>query len=93
MASFPDQRWRCALLMSTKTRAEADGVTFVFFNALTGDTSALGRRKSAPPFADAGHGTLMWNFRGQKDSVFSSPEVQSPLMASFRMPITLLNGS
>ena len=51
-----------------------DGVTFIFFNALTGDTSAW-EAEIGPELRDAGHGTLMWNFRGQKDSPFSSPDV------------------
>jgi len=48
----------------------ANGVTFVFFNALTGDKSmwngAIGERLLA-----AGHGLLAWNLRGQADSAFS----------------------
>lgn len=46
-------------------------VTFVFFNALTSDTSGwdavIGPRVRA-----AGHGTLAFNFRGQTDSPFSA---------------------
>ncbi|MEL6962604.1 MAG: alpha/beta hydrolase [Pseudomonadota bacterium] len=53
---------------------ETDGATFVFFNALTGDTSAW-EAEIGPALREAGHGTLIWNFRGQKDSTFSSPEV------------------
>lgn len=52
----------------------ADGATFVFFNALTGDTGAW-EAEIGPALREAGHGTLMWNFRGQKDSPFSSPDV------------------
>jgi len=46
-----------------------DGVTWVFFNALTGDTqmweTVIGKRLRAE-----GHGTLSFNFRGQTDSTF-----------------------
>lgn len=52
------------------------GATFVFFNALTGDTSAW-EADIGPALREAGHGTLMWNFRGQKDSPFSHPDVIS----------------
>ena len=51
-----------------------DGATFTFFNALTGDTGAW-EAEIGPALRDAGHGTLMWNFRGQKDSPFSHPDV------------------
>jgi len=48
----------------------ANGKTFVFFNALTGDTGmwegALG-----PRVREAGHGTLVYNMRGQTNSPFS----------------------
>jgi 3-oxoadipate enol-lactonase len=47
------------------------GVTFVFFNALTGDTAAW--EGIAPAVRANGHGTLLWNFRGQKDSPFGDP--------------------
>ena len=50
-----------------------DGVTFCFFNALTGDTGAW-EASIGPALREAGHGTLMWNFRGQKDSPFGSPD-------------------
>lgn len=51
-----------------------DGATFTFFNALTGDTGAWDA-EIGPALREAGHGTLMWNFRGQKDSPFSHPDV------------------
>jgi len=48
----------------------ADGLTFVFFNALTGDkamwTGAIGERLIAE-----GHGLLAWNLRGQAESAFT----------------------
>jgi pimeloyl-ACP methyl ester carboxylesterase len=47
-----------------------EGVTFTFFNALTGDT---GNWESviAPKLRAAGHGTLAYNFRGQLHSTFA----------------------
>jgi 3-oxoadipate enol-lactonase len=51
--------------------AAAKGATFVFFNALTGETA--GWAAIAPALRAAGHGSLLWNFRGQKDSLFGDP--------------------
>ena len=49
----------------------ADGKTFVFFNALTGDTAmwegVIGERLRA-----SGYGTLSFNYRGQTDSPFAA---------------------
>jgi pimeloyl-ACP methyl ester carboxylesterase len=45
-------------------------VTFVFFNALTGDTAAWGA-VIGPVLRKAGYGTLAYNLRGQTDSPFS----------------------
>ncbi|MEZ5931495.1 MAG: alpha/beta hydrolase [Alphaproteobacteria bacterium] len=45
--------------------------TFAFFNALTGETGAW-EAEIGPALRQEGHGTLMWNFRGQKDSPFSN---------------------
>jgi len=50
----------------------ADGKTFVFFNALTGDTG-MWESVIAPLLRDAGHGTLVYNMRGQTNSPFSPP--------------------
>lgn len=47
----------------------AGGVTFVFVNAITGDTT-LWQAKVGPALRAAGHGTLAWNFRGQPKSRF-----------------------
>ncbi len=44
--------------------------TFVFFNALTGDTAAW-EAVICPILRDAGYGTLTYNMRGQVDSPFS----------------------
>ncbi|MGD8754992.1 MAG: alpha/beta fold hydrolase [Desulfobacterales bacterium] len=48
---------------------DAKGATFVFFNALTGDTSAW-EGAICPILRDAGHGTRVYNMRGQTDSPF-----------------------
>jgi 3-oxoadipate enol-lactonase len=45
----------------------AGGLTFVFFNALTGDT-AQWEAPIAAPLREQGHGTLLFNFRGQGGS-------------------------
>ena len=50
---------------------EADGVSFVFFNALTGDTTSW-EAQIAPALREAGHGTLAYNLRGQVDSPFAA---------------------
>ena len=50
---------------------DPDAATFVFFNALTSDTSGW-EAVIAPRLRDAGYGTLLFNFRGQTDSPFSS---------------------
>ena len=44
--------------------------TFVFFNALTGDTTAW-EGAICPILREAGYGTLTYNMRGQTDSPFS----------------------
>ncbi len=51
-----------------------NAATFVFFNALTGDTTAW-EGVIGPILRDAGHGTLAYNLRGQTESPFS-PEVE-----------------
>jgi len=45
--------------------------TFVFFNALTGDTS-MWNNTVVPGLTAAGHGVLVYNMRGQANSPFSS---------------------
>ncbi len=50
-----------------------EALTFVFFNALTGDTASW-EAQIAPSLREAGHGTLAYNMRGQVDSPFS-PDV------------------
>jgi pimeloyl-ACP methyl ester carboxylesterase len=54
--------------------ADSDSSTFVFFNALTGDTSTW-ETVICPILRAAGYGTLTYNMRGQTDSPFS-PEVE-----------------
>lgn len=50
--------------------SDPDGFTFVFFNALTGDTTTW-EAVIGPRLRKAGHGTLAYNLRGQTDSPFS----------------------
>ena len=50
--------------------ANDQGCTFVFFNALTSDTSTW-ESIINPMLRKAGHGTLTYNMRGQTDSMFS----------------------
>ncbi len=54
--------------------ADVDRDTFVFFNALTGDTTAW-EAVICPILRNAGYGTLTYNMRGQTQSPFS-PEVE-----------------
>ncbi len=49
---------------------DESGYTYVFFNALTGDTG-MWEAKIGPRLRESGHGTLVYNFRGQSDSPFS----------------------
>ena len=56
------------------TPERADGVTWVFFNALTGDTQ-MWETAVAPRLRAQGHGTLSFNFRGQANSPFSPESV------------------
>jgi pimeloyl-ACP methyl ester carboxylesterase len=50
--------------------ADDGGGTFVFFNALTGDTAAW-EAVICPILRNAGYGTLTYNMRGQVNSPFS----------------------
>jgi len=65
-----------ALFFEHQPPSRTEGATFIFFNALTGDTGAW-EAEIGPALREAGHGTLMWNFRGQKDSPFSDPDAIS----------------
>ncbi len=53
-----------------------DGVTFVFFNALTGETG-MWLTDIAPALHEAGHGTLVFNYRGQPNSPFDASTPQN----------------
>jgi 3-oxoadipate enol-lactonase len=61
-----------ALAYEHRPPRAAAGVTFVFFNALTGDAASWDA-VIGPALREQGHGTLLWNFRGQKDSPFGGP--------------------
>lgn len=49
---------------------DSSGITWVFFNALTGDTQ-MWESKIAPLLRAEGIGTLSFNYRGQAESFFS----------------------
>jgi len=76
MSVFTISRDQDALFFEHRPPSSGKGATFVFFNALTGDTGAW-ETEIGPALREAGHGTLMWNFRGQKDSPFGDPDVIS----------------
>ncbi len=59
-----------ALYYDYTEATEPNGVTFVFFNPLTGDTG-IWKNSVATPLIEAGHGVLMYNMRGQLDSPFT----------------------
>ena len=52
--------------------AARDGMTFVFFNPLTGDAASWDA-VIGPALRSQGHGTMLWNFRGQPGSPFGDP--------------------
>lgn len=54
--------------------SRAEGLTFVFFNALTGD-AAMWNEAIVPALRKKGHGALVYNMRGQTGSPFT-PGVQ-----------------
>lgn len=55
--------------------------TFVFINALTGNTGAW-EAEIAPALRKQGFGTLSWNFRGQDDSPFADVELTPDLIVA-----------
>ena len=57
----------------------ARGMTFVFVNALTGNTG-MWRGAIAPALRAAGFGTLCYNFRGQVEAGFGDGTELSPLL-------------
>ncbi len=59
------------LYFDHKAPTDPDGKTFIFVNPITGDCS-LWDSMIAPALREAGHGTLIYNFRGQANSPFSA---------------------
>lgn len=68
-----------AVIWHHHTPSRAGGVTFVFFNALTGDAD-LWRQHIVPALEARGHGTLVFDYRGQHHSPVG-PEVEISLQA------------
>ena len=56
-----------------------NGRTFVCFNALSGDRS-MWLQTVGPALEAAGHGLLIWNFRGQPDTEFTFSETSESLI-------------
>ena len=56
----------------------AMGKTFVFVNALTGNTSTWEHAGIGPALRALGYGTLTWNFRGQVDTNFGADTSLTP---------------
>ena len=61
---------RDAIYYEHQKPSSSSGSTFVFFNALTGDTTAW-ESVIGPRLRESGHGTLCYNLRGQVNSPFS----------------------
>lgn len=61
-----------ALEFAHQPPAAPDGLTFAFFNALTGDAASWDA-VIGPALRAHGHGTLLWNFRGQPNSPCADP--------------------
>ena len=56
----------------------AAGATFVFVNALTGNTGTWQHPDIGPALRQAGFGTLAWNFRGQVNTRFGAGTALTP---------------
>jgi 3-oxoadipate enol-lactonase len=56
------------------------GATFVFVNALTGNTGTWQHAEIGPVLRAAGYGTLAWNFRGQAQTRFGAQTQLPPAM-------------
>lgn len=56
----------------------AAGRTFVFVNALTGNTGTWEHAAIGPALRAAGYGTLAWNFRGQAQTRFGAQTALTP---------------
>lgn len=68
-----------ALAYEFKPPPGPDGACFVFFNALTG--AAEGWRAGVlPPLIEAGHGYLLFDYRGQGESRFSPDTPLAPAL-------------
>ncbi len=59
-----------SLYFEYKAPKADSGFTFIFFNALTGDTNSW-ETIIGPRLRESGHGTLTYNLRGQTNSKFS----------------------
>jgi len=57
----------------------AKNITFVFVNALTGNTGTWQHAEIGPVLRAAGYGTLAWNFRGQVDTRYGAHTPLTPL--------------
>lgn len=56
------------------------GATFVFVNALTGNTGTWQHADIGPALRAAGYGTLAWNFRGQVQTRFGARTALTPML-------------
>ena len=54
------------------------GKTFVFVNALTGNTGTWEHEQIGPALRAQGYGTLSWNFRGQVQTEFNADSALTP---------------
>jgi pimeloyl-ACP methyl ester carboxylesterase len=79
----------------------AAGATFVFVNALTGNTGTWQHADIGPALRAGGYGTLAWNFRGQAQTRFGAGTALTPslvvedlqrLVAGIRPPQPILVG-
>lgn len=59
--------------------ASGSGRTFVCFNALSGDRS-MWLQTIGTALRDAGHGLLLWNFRGQGETAFTFTETNETMI-------------
>jgi len=68
------------------------GKTFVFFNALTGNTGTWRHAEIAPVLRAQGYGTLAWNFRGQIGTKFGADTTLTPagIVEDFTRVVALL---
>ena len=57
------------------------GVTFTCFNALSGD-KGMWLNTVGPALRDAGHGLLIWNFRGQPDTTYTLEQTDEPTIVA-----------